>query len=317
MANLEDSIVATLFDQSKEVANQVIHHNVLLSTLEDRGNVRRFSGGYEIRKPVLYNETAQGNFYSGYDAFDLSAINDLDAFQFAIRQVYEPMAISGREKRANMSEEMLLDLVENKMEASVARLKNRVSDSILGDGTAFGGREFDGVSKMVTTSPSSGTYGSIDRLTNTWARNLAVSSGGLTTSNVQAQCTEIIMRLSRGSEGPDLALATRANWSLLHQTLTPIQRINDKSDKAKGGFKAISWNGVDFVFDGGYGGSVLASGIRFLNTKYVTFDIVREADFKPAEQKPVRPVDQDAFFTVILVEGNLCCSAPALQGVLT
>ena len=53
MANLEDSIVATLFDQSKEVANQVVHHNVLLNTLDDRGNIRRFSGGYEIRKPVL------------------------------------------------------------------------------------------------------------------------------------------------------------------------------------------------------------------------------------------------------------------------
>jgi hypothetical protein len=44
--------------------------------------------------------------------------------------------------------------------------------------------------------------------------------------------------------------------------------------------------------------------------------MVRGADFKPLAPEMNRPVDQDAFFTVIIVEGNLCCSAPALQAVI-
>jgi len=40
------------------------------------------------------------------------------------------------------------------------------------------------------------------------------------------------------------------------------------------------------------------------------------ADFKPLAPTMARPVDMDAFFTVIVVEGNLCCAAPALQVVI-
>jgi hypothetical protein len=43
---------------------------------------------------------------------------------------------------------------------------------------------------------------------------------------------------------------------------------------------------------------------------------VRGADFKPLQPQMDRPIDQDAFFTVIIVEGNLCCAAPALQAVI-
>ena len=71
------------------------------------------------------------------------------------------------------------------------------------------------------------------------------------------------------------------------------------------------------MFDGGFGSTVLeTNSCRLMNTKYWTFDMVRGADFKPLAPEMTRPIDQDAFFTVILVEGNLCCSAPALQAVI-
>jgi len=320
MANLEEAVVSTLFDQSDEIADLVAHHNPLLKVLNDKGLVRRMSGGYEIRKPVLYNDTAVGSFYSGFEAFDLDATTDFTAFQFAIKQLYEPVAISGREKRANRDEEQLLDLVETKMQAAISRLKNTVSTSIRGDGTGFSGREFDGVKKAVSTSPSSGTYGGITRSTNSFSQNIAVTvSGGFTAANIQGELTDGISRITRDSEMPDLGLMDRSTWKLLHQSLTAIQRITDSSKTGKGGFRALNYDGVDFVFDGGYGGTtVLGAGTcRLLNTDYWSFDLVRGADFKPLEPKMDRPVDQDAFFSVIIVEGNLCCSAPALQLVLS
>lgn len=318
MATLEEAVVATLFNQSESIADQITHHNPLLSRLKSKGKIRKFSGGYEIRKPVMYNDTAVGGFYSGFEAFDLDASDDFTAFQFAIRQVYEPVAISGRDRRANRDEEQLLDLVETKIEAAIARLKNTVSTSLRGDGTGSGGREFDGIQKMVSTSPSSGTYGSIDRSANTWARNVAVSvSGGFSASNIQAELTDGISRVTRDSDMPDLGLLDRSTWKLLHQSLTAIQRITGSGDKGIAGFRSLQYDGVDFVFDGGFGSAVLPASARLLNTDYITFDLVRGADFKPLEPKMDRPVDQDAFFTVILCEGNLCCSAPALQAVLS
>jgi len=316
MPNLEEAIVATLFDQSDSIADTVLRHSPLLSALDDQGLIRKISGGYELRKPVMYNDNAVGEFYQGFDSFNLNAIDDLTAFRFAIKQVYEPVAISGRERRANRDEAQLLDLAESKMQAAISRLKNTVSTSLRGDGTAFGGLEFDGIKKAVSTSPSSGTYGTIDRGTNLWARNYAVQVT-LAAANVQENITDVISRLTRGDEQPDLGLMDRTAWKYLHSSLTAIQRIQLPAKKAVAGFRVLNYDGCDFVFDGGFGGQVLeTNSCRLLNTKYWTFDMVRGADFKPLAPTMDRPVDQDAFFTVILVEGNLCCSAPALQGVI-
>ena len=316
MANLEEAVVATLFDQSDAIADEVLHHNPLLAALQDQGLVRRFSGGYELRKPIMYNDAAVGGFYSGFSSFNLDAIDDFTAFKFAIKQAYEPVAISGRDRRANRDDAQLLDLVETKIQAAIARLKNTVGTSIRGDGTGSGGLEFDGIQKAVSTSPSSGTYGGIDRSANVFARNYA-KNVTLTALNVQEEVTDAISRVTRGDEMPDLGLMERTAWKFLHNSLTAIQRIQAPTKKAVAGFRALEYDGCSFVFDGGYGSAVLESNsCRLLNTKYWTMDMVRGADFKPLAPDMARPVDQDAFFTVIIVEGNLCCSAPALQAVI-
>jgi hypothetical protein len=316
MANLEEAVVATLFDQSDSIADEVLHHNPLLAALDDEGLIRKFSGGYELRKPVMYNDSAVGGFYSGYSSFNLDAIDDVTAFRFAIKQVYEPLAISGRERRANRDEAQLLDLVEMKMKAAISRLKNTVSTSLRGDGTGSAGLEFDGVKKAISTSPSSGTYGSIDRVSNSFARNLAINVT-LSASNVQEQITDAISQVTRGDEQPTLGLMDRTAWKHLHSSLTAIQRIQLPSKKAVAGFRTLEYDGCSFVFDGGFGSAVLeTNSCRLFNTKYWTFDMVRGADFKPLAPEMARPVDQDAFFTVIIVEGNLCCAAPALQAVI-
>jgi len=316
MPNLEEAIVNTLFDQSDAIADEVLRHNPLLASLDDQGLIRKFSGGYELRKPIMYNDAAQGGFYSGFSSFNLDAIDDMTAFRFAIKQVYEPVAISGRDRRANRDEAVLLDLAENKMKAAISRLKNTVDASLRGDGTGSGGLEFDGIKKAVSTSPSSGTYGTIDRSTNLWARNLAINAT-LSASNVQEQITDAISQVTRGNEMPDLGLMDRTAWKFLHSSLTAIQRIQLPAKKAVAGFRVLNYDGCDFVFDGGYNSAVLeTNSCRLLNTKYWSFDMVRGADFKPLAPEMVRPADQDAFFTVIIVEGNLCCSAPALQAVI-
>ena len=316
MPTIEEAIVTTLFDQSSDIADQVAHHSPLLSTLKENGNIRKVQGGYELRKPIMYNDNSVGGWYQGYSSFNLDSIDDATAFRFAIKQCYEPIALSGRERRANRGEAQLIDVAEMKMKAAIARLKNTVSASLRGDGTGSNGLEFDGIKKAVSTSPSSGTYGGIDRANNPFARNLAINVT-LTAANVQDQVTDAITQITRNDEMPDLALCDRTAWKHLHSSLTAIQRIQLPTKKAVAGFRVLSYDGCDFVFDGGYGSSVLeTNSIRLLNTKYLDFDMISGADFKPLAPEMARPVDQDAAFTVIIVEGNLCCSAPALQAVI-
>lgn len=317
MANLEQAVVTTLWDQSDDIADEVTRNNALLRKLEDNGDIRRKNLGYEIRKPVMYNDVAVGGFYSGYDSFDLDAIDDLTAFRFAVKQCYEPVAISGRDRRACQGDMQLIDIAEEKIKAARARLKNTVNTSLNGLGTAFGGLEFDGIRKAISTTPSSGTYGQIDRATNTFARNIAISAT-LTAANIQETITDAISQVVRGDEMPDLGYADNTSWKLLHSSLTAIQRITNSDGKLRSGGRSLYYDGVEFVLAGGYGGSGLeTNSIRLMNTKYWSFDLQSGADFKPLTPSMARPVDQDAFFTVIIVEGNLCCSAPAFQVVIS
>jgi hypothetical protein len=318
--SIEQTIVATLWDQTDEIADEITRNNALLRYLEENGEIRRKNLGYEIRKPVLWNDTAVGGFYSGYSSFNLDAVDDLTAFVFAIKQCYEPVAISGREKRANQGDMQLIDLAETKIKAARSRLRNTVNTSLNGLGTAFGGLEYDGVRKAVSTTPTSGSYGGQLR-TQTFAANQSVSVT-CTAATIQEQLTSAISLTVQGNEMADLGLQDATNWKLLHSSLTAIQRITNIGDKIKAGGRSLMYDGVEFVLGAGYGGPGAASpglesnSCRLLQTKYWSFDLQSGADFKPLAPTMARPVDQDAFFTVIIVEGNLCCSAPALQVVV-
>lgn len=321
MPNIEQTIVATLWDQSDEIADEVTRNNALLRYLEDNGEIRRKNLGYEIRKPIMYNDTAVGGFYSGYSSFNLDAIDDLTAFVFGIKQCYEPVAISGREKRANQGDMQLIDLAETKIKAARARLKNTVNTSLNGLGTGFGGLEFDGIRKAVSTTPTTGTYGGQNRATELYARNIAVTAT-LTEANIQEVITDGISQTTRGEDSCDLGICDNTSWKLLHTSLTAIQRITNITDKMKAGGRSLYYDGAEFVLGGGWGGPSGASSgletnsVRLLQTKYWSFDMQAGADFKPLAPTMARPVDQDAFFTVIIVEGDLCCAAPALQLVI-
>lgn len=311
-----DIISSTLWEQSADVADEVMYHAPLTALLKDKGKIEEFTGGYEIRKAVLYNTTTVGGFYSQNDAFNMNASDDLATFVYGIKQCYEPFIISGRDMRANKGSSRIVDLVDQKYKATKSRLKNTFSVSILGDGTAFGGKGFDGVQKHVSSAPSSGTLGGIDRSVYSFAQNVAVTGVGLTAANIQSNCTDVIIQVTRGSDRPDVALAGRTAYKYLHDSLTAIQRLGSEKT-ARGGFQSLFYDGVEFYFDGGFGGlTVGANTIRFLNTDYLSFDVESQANFKPLETKPTRPFDQDTYANVIIVEGNLCSSAPQLMAYL-
>lgn len=309
-----DIISSTLWEQSQDVADEVLKHHPVVRILEKKGKIEEFTGGYEIRKAILYNDTVVGGFYSHNETFNMNGSDDLATANYGIKQCYEPMIISGRDMRANKGSARIINLVDQKFKATKARLKNNFSSSIMGDGTGFGGKGFDGIQKHISSTPSSGTLGGLAR-SYSWMQNL-YSNVGLTAVNIQSSLTDAIIQLTRGVEGPDCGLAGRTVWKYLHDSLTAIQRIGNENTM-KGGGKVLVYDGVEFFFDGGYGGQTAGlTQVRLINTDYLSFDIESQANFKPLETKPVRPFDQDTYANVIIVEGNLCSSAPALLGLV-
>ena len=316
--DISQTIATTLFLQSDDTADVILKNNALLARLQEKGRVKKHSGGYELRKPVMFNQTGNGKWYSGLESLDTTIADDTTAYVYALKQRAEVIGVSGREKRANKGNKtQLIDLIDMKIDAGVSRLKNAVSSSIHSDGTGSSGKEFDGIQKHISTSPSSGTVGGIDRSSYTWARNISYAPGGLSAANIQGYLATLIVQLTRGGDSPDLGVADNATWVLLHNSFTAIQRIQDAKTKGMAGFRSLNYMGIDVVLDGGYGDAAATNELRVFTTDYFSLDMHEDGFFKPVNPEKRAPVNQDAEYTILLAEGNLCCSAHPFQGVLS
>jgi len=319
--------------RSGELADNVTNNNALLRRLKERGNVKTFSGGNVILQEIMYNDetTNNTNSYSGYEVLNVGQNSPISAAQFSIKQYASAVSISGLEMIQNSGKEAIIDLLDGRMEVAEAQLANRISGDLYGDGTGNAGKNLDGLAAAVPDSPSSGTYGGINRLVWTFWRSVAysgVTNGGaaVSASNIQQYMDALAVQLIRGTDKPDLIVADNNYYRLYLQSLQSIQRITDSgSGMAGAGFAALKYYGAgmasDVVLDGGIGSSTYNSGagnsnhMWFLNTKYLHFRPHKDRNFVPIGGER-QAVNQDAIVKLIGWAGNLTCSGSQFQGVL-
>ena len=311
-------ITSTLFDQSKEFADNVMNSNAILSQIEKKS----VPGGYEYREPVFFQDSGNEAWIDGLDPIATTITDDLTYAVAQQKTLATSIGISGKEYRQNKSSKhQLIDLMESKIKAAQTRLKNDMVASIYSDGTGSAGKELDGLQKLIAKAPGSATVQGIDDSANAFWKNSFVDIGAASsTSNIQAKLTAAIVAVTRGSERPDFGVADNTLWINLHDSMTANQRIVDEKKFGKQGFQNLVYMGVPIVLDGGVGNQAASatnsiSDICYLiNSKYLKLKYHPDAYFKPLGQR--EPVNQDAMFEILLFEGNLCVSNRELQSVV-
>jgi len=175
---ITDIIATTIQSRSGELADNLTQNNAILQRLNSKGNVRPFSGGNVILEEIMYNDpnTNNANSYSGYEVLNIAPDSPISAAQFKIAQYAAAVTMSGLEMLQNSSKEAIIDLLDGRMQVSEARLLNRISGDLYGDGLGNGGKNIDGLAAAV--SPTTGTYGGINRANWEFWRNQATT--GLT-----------------------------------------------------------------------------------------------------------------------------------------
>jgi hypothetical protein len=88
--------------------------------------------------------------------------------------------MSGLEMLQNSSKEAIIDLLDGRMQVSEARLLNRISGDLYGNGTGNGGKNLDGLGAAVSATPTLGTYGGINAANWDFWRN-QITTGVTTT----------------------------------------------------------------------------------------------------------------------------------------
>jgi hypothetical protein len=316
---ITDIIATTIQSRSGELADNLTQNNAILQRLNSKGNVRPFSGGNVILEEIFYDDTTtnNANSYSGYEVLNITPDSPISAAQYKIAQYAASVTMSGLEMLQNSSKEAIIDLIDGRMQVSEARLLNRISGDLYGDGTGNGGKNVDGLAAAVAVSPTTGTYGGINRANFTFWRNQITT--GATSTTMLAKMTEAAIKQIRGTDKADLYIAGNNMYQYFVGALQAIQRITTEESGAAG-FASLKFYGggtsADVVLGGGIGAQETATYMYLLNTNYIFFRPHKERNFVPIGGER-QAINQDAIVKLYGFAGNMTTSNAQLQGLLT
>jgi hypothetical protein len=317
---ITDIIATTIQSRSGVLADNLTQNNAILQRLSSKGNVRPFSGGNVILEEIMYNDpnTNNANSYSGYEVLDITPDSPISAAQYSITQYADSVTMSGLEMLQNSSKEAIIDLLDGRMQVSEARLLNRISGDLYGDGTGNGGKNITGLAAAVPVSNTTGTYGGINRANFAFWQNQA-STGADSAALIAAAMTTAAIKSVRGTDKVDLIVAGNTLYQRYVGSLQAIQRIAGVEEGAAG-FASLKFYGggmsADVVLGGGIGAQETATYMYLLNTNYIFFRPHKERNFVPIGGER-QSINQDAIVKLYGWAGNLTCSNCSLQGILT
>lgn len=336
-SSVTDIIATTIQHRSRELADNVTNNNALLRRLKSKGNVRTFSGGNVILEEIMYvdSTTINANSYSGYEILNITPNSPISAAQYDIKQYAGAVTMSGLEMLQNSGKEAFIDLAEGRMKVAEAQLQNRMDYDCYQDGSGNSSKNIGGLALLVPDTPTSGTVGGISRSSFSFWQSQAysgVTDGGaaVSASNIQQYMTTLALRLVRGTNKPDLWVASSGYYAFYVNSLQAIQRISsaDGGTTAGAGFPSLKFYGggmaADVVLGGGVSGAVsstvstsgaTANHMWALNTDYIFFRPHRDRNFVPIGGER-QSVNQDAIVKLIGWAGNMTMSNSSLQGVL-
>lgn len=170
-----------------------------------------------------------------------------------------------------------------------------------------------GVQALVTTTPTTGTTGGLDRATTAWWRNRAKVGAGKITSSVSLQTLTKTLRsevrqLRRYGGRPNLVLCGSGALDKLEAEVAEkgiyTQQGFVNNGKNEIGMAAISMRGVgDFLYDPTMDDIGLTNFIYMLDGKHVKLRVMEGEDKKT--HNPARPYDKYTYYRAMTWTGGL------------
>ena len=316
--NITELVATTLRNRSGVTADNISLNNALLSRLQQKGNVVPADGGRVITQPLLHAELSNFQWYSGYEALDVSPNPVVDAAEFSWKQAAANVVWSGLEIRVqNAGQQQQIDLLESRMQAAEITMANQVAIGLYSDGTGSSGKQVTGLQAAIDSTPATGTYGGIDASVHTFWRNQAIVSASVSVAgsgDLERTMRQMWLSCTIGGETPDLIVTEDILYAEFWSQLQAIQRVTE-SDTAVRGFNSLKWVTADVVYDGDTMASASAGQkMYFINTNYLFFRPHTGTNFTSLDERT--PVNQDAHNVPMVFAGNLCSNHRRTQGVI-
>jgi len=314
-ANFNTLATSTLIKYAdKQLQDNIFQSNALFYLLAGSEDMRKaggqsykeLDGGKQIVEPLLYATNSTAGSYNGYDVLDTDPQEGMTNAEFEWKQYSVSVTISGREKRQNTGESQVFSLIEGKIMQAEMSLVEAMNGDLFTDGTGNSSKDLTG---LVLAVDSAGTYGNIDRTTETWwAANETAVTGPLTIDAMRTMYNNCSKGYKKAH--PGLIISDQTEYEAYEAKLQPDMRFADNK-LADAGFENLAFKGAKMVFDEQCNDGVM----YFLNLDVMGIRVHKDAKFTVTDEQ--RPVDQDAFVKQILWMGNVITKNCSRLGKLT
>lgn len=322
---LTEIATTTLRNRRGLLTNNIENNNPVSRSMKEMETFEMEEDGRTLVEEVAYAENGTFTRYNGAQRISLAYNPTMTSFEVDWKQFAGSIVITGREKRMNGGTLGKIKLLKGRIVNLEYTLENNFNADLISDGTADGGLQMGGLKYWISSTPTSGTVGGIDRSSsaNSWARNFKFdclndtssgAPGGSATdaSNIKARLNYCINSTTRFQDSVKVLLAGQQMFEYAQAAMQAIQRITSESKKAKAGFRELEYEGIPMIMCGGinFGGQTQLATDRIygVNTRYTKVRIHKDAYMEALPQ--VQSIDQDAEAKIVVFMGNVTCSLP-------
>jgi hypothetical protein len=251
------------------------------------------------------------------ETLDVDRVDTFDRYEYAWKFTGGDIVMSEFEKLITAGAAGKFDLEAGKIENLKNTMMYQINNALFSDGTGSAGKQAGGLQLIVSSTPTTGTVGAINRATFTFWRNQQASGAKTTTAFDNLKSTmESIYNLSSsgvGMQTPQFAVTDRIDYQGYVSLLLANERLlrNSSADTAISGYKGdkIQFKDIPIAFD-----QAAPAGTMYILNRRNLF--IRWAAWMKA-YPPQSPVNQFADVVKVWTMYNMVSDNPRRLGVIT
>jgi hypothetical protein len=316
-----NQVVASVWESvmTPDPVDNIFTSQGLIFLLNENGFKSSSDGGRLFEYTVEYAVNTTFRSYGELEVLDTTRIDVFDAARYEQKIYAGTVVFSDLEELRNAAAGRKFDIVKQKLKNGRSSALEGLNTMLYGDGTGNGGKDMDGLAKIISATPTTGTVGGINAATWAFWRNKQAS--GAKTSvifdNLRAAVTSVFNQCSLGGteKVPTGLVSDRTTFEGYEGLLVNIERLYREDAKNDGDIAflndAIAFKGKPWIYDE----NATAAQVQLVNNNYLKLSYLKGGWMKMKE--PVEPANQLSRVYRVMTVGNLCASARRHLGVVT
>ena len=238
-------------------SDQIRGSLALLYLLGEKGFKEDCSGGATADFIIEYANNPSFVSVGEFETLDTTRYDVFDTLQYAWKLNAGTVVYSELEKLRAAAASRKFDVLAEKMNNGKNSHLATMNVQFFGDGSGNAGKDFDGLTKLIPTDPTTGIVGGINRATFSWHRSQTTSGAKTTTifDNLRSSMRSSYNKQSRGGtlSQPTAWITSRTVFEGFEGTLVANERylMEAKSRGADAGFDndALLFKGAKGLYD--------------------------------------------------------------------